>query len=78
VRDALIADLNRQGIKALFHYIPLHSSPFGQTLGYAAEDLPVTEDRSARLLRLPAYHDLSDADIDRITDAIHAFFGTRA
>jgi len=78
VRDALIAHLNGQGIKAVFHYIPLHSSPFGQTLGYSSDDLPVTEDRSARLLRLPMYHELSDADIDRISDAIHAFFGTRA
>ncbi|MGI6079302.1 MAG: DegT/DnrJ/EryC1/StrS family aminotransferase, partial [Fastidiosipilaceae bacterium] len=39
----------------VFHYIPLHSAPMGQRFGYSVGDLPVTEDLSGRLLRLPMY-----------------------
>jgi dTDP-4-amino-4,6-dideoxygalactose transaminase len=52
-RDALIAYLKEQGIGAVFHYVPLHTAPVGARFGYRTGDLPVTEDLSARLVRLP-------------------------
>ena len=39
----------------MFHYVPLHTSPVGLSLGYEAGMLPVTESISDRLLRLPMY-----------------------
>ena len=58
-REGLTAYLKQNGIEATFHYVPLHSSPMGKTFGCPASGLPVTEDLSSRLLRLPIYPDLT-------------------
>ena len=76
-RDALIAWLKARGIQAVFHYVPLHSSPMGRRMGYVPEDLPVTESVSARLLRLPCYFELEPSDQSRVIDAIVDFFSRR-
>lgn len=57
-RDGLIAFLAERGVQAVFHYVPLHSSPKGLELGGGRYQLPVTDDCSARLLRLPCYYEL--------------------
>lgn len=72
-RDALLAHLRQQGIGAVFHYIPLHTSPMGERFGYGAGDLPITEDLSGRLIRLPLYCELSEADQARIVAEIGEF-----
>ena len=74
VRAALIDHLKAQGILAVFHYVPLHTSPMGQTMGYRKGMLPVTEDVSERVLRLPMFFDLTDTQIDEVTSAISNFF----
>lgn len=74
VRTRLIAHLKKQGIHPVFHYVPLHSSPAGQKYGRAGSSMKVTDDLSQRLLRLPLYYELNDADIMRISGAIHDFF----
>ena len=63
-RQRLIAWLEASGIMAVFHYLPLHLSPMGQSFGGRAGDCPVTEHVSDRLLRLPFYYDLTEADQD--------------
>jgi len=68
-RSRVIHGLAKQGIHAVFHYVPLHTSPMGRALGYGPGDLPVTEDLAARLLRLPCYFELSEDDQDRVIDA---------
>ncbi len=55
VRDRVMNQLKEKGILAIFHYVPLHSSPLGLELGNRKEDLPITEDISGRLLRLPLF-----------------------
>jgi dTDP-4-amino-4,6-dideoxygalactose transaminase len=77
-RSALIAHLKARGIHAVFHYVPLHSSPAGRKFGRAAGPLTVTDDISDRLLRLPLYYDLMDADVAGIVAAIAEFFGGRS
>jgi dTDP-4-amino-4,6-dideoxygalactose transaminase len=52
-RDRLIAHLKAKGILAVFHYVPLHSSPYGRALAGGADELPVTDATSSTLLRLP-------------------------
>jgi dTDP-4-amino-4,6-dideoxygalactose transaminase len=73
VRDALRAYLNSNDIGAASHYVPLHASPMGNTLGYRMGDLPITEDLSDRLLRLPNYPELSEQDQMSVIKNIFAF-----
>ena len=74
-RDRLIAHLKSKDINAVFHYIPLHTSPMGLGMGYKGGDLPVTEDLSERLVRLPCYYELTREDQDRVIDEVYGFFG---
>jgi dTDP-4-amino-4,6-dideoxygalactose transaminase len=73
VRQALIAHLRVQGIMGVFHYLPLHLSSMGQRFGGRPGDCPVTEQISDRLLRLPFHGHLTDADLDRVVEAIRSF-----
>jgi len=61
-RNYVMNGLGTKGIQASFHYIPLHSSPMGRTLGYKANDLPITEEISGNIMRLPLYPQMSYAD----------------
>jgi dTDP-4-amino-4,6-dideoxygalactose transaminase len=72
-RDDLMAHLKKHGIATVFHYVPLHSSPMGQRFGYRDGDLPVTEDLSGRLLRLPFYHEMSEEEQGRVIEHLTAF-----
>jgi dTDP-4-amino-4,6-dideoxygalactose transaminase len=77
-RDGLMAHLRQKGILAVFHYVPLHSSPMGQKFGYREGDLPVTESVSRRLLRLPFYHDLTEDEQARVVAEIRTFLEANA
>jgi len=72
-RDALLAYLKEQGIGAVFHYVPLHTAPVGTKYGYRPGDLPITEDLSSRLVRLPFYYALSEVEQAEITSRIKEF-----
>ena len=72
-RQALIAHLKAQGMSSVFHYLPLHLSDVGRSLGGKEGDCPVTEDISERLLRLPFYNDLTLANQARVVASIHDF-----
>jgi len=74
-RDRLIAHLKEKDINAVFHYIPLHTSPMGLGMGYKEGYLPVTEDISGRLVRLPCYFELTREDQNRVVDGVYGFFG---
>jgi len=72
-RQRLIGHLKDQGILSVFHYLPLHLSEMGIRFGGKVGDCPVTEDVSERLLRLPFYNDLSQADQEQVINAICEF-----
>lgn len=72
-RNGLMAYLKQHNIQAVFHYIPLHSSPMGQRFGYHASDLPVTETLSGCLLRLPLYSDLLEEEQFRVVQHVTEF-----
>jgi dTDP-4-amino-4,6-dideoxygalactose transaminase len=67
-RDRALHALNREGITATFHYVPLHSSLMGSKVSARATECPVTDDVSGRLLRLPFYNDLEPATISTIVE----------
>jgi dTDP-4-amino-4,6-dideoxygalactose transaminase len=71
-RDAVLAGMRTQGVQPTFHYVPLHSSDGGRRFAARATDCPVTESVSGRLLRLPFYNNLSDAQIDRVVEVFLA------
>ena len=74
-RDRLIRYAAEQGVQLVFHYVPLHSSPMGRDVGRTpAGTLPVTDDLSGRLVRLPLYHLLSEADQEKVIDTVLGFF----
>lgn len=68
MRAGVIAAMREQGVQATFHYVPLHRSRGAERLGDRSQPCPVTDDISARLLRLPFYNTLSDADISYVVD----------
>ena len=65
-RANLIDRLKVQGIHTVFHYVPLHSAPAGRRYGRAHGDLPVTDDVSERLLRLPMWLGLEEYQVQVI------------
>jgi dTDP-4-amino-4,6-dideoxygalactose transaminase len=74
-RTKLIDHLKAQSILAVFHYVPLHTSPMGLAMGYRAGMLPVTESISERLLRLPIYYEMQDGEVESVVEEICKFFG---
>lgn len=72
-RTALIAHLKEQEISAVFHYVPLHSSPAGLRYGHMAHDVYTTAE-SNRLVRLPMYYNLTRDDQDKVIAAIKDFY----
>jgi dTDP-4-amino-4,6-dideoxygalactose transaminase len=74
-RSALIAHLKERGALAIFHYVPLHSSPAGRRYGRVAGPMSVTDDVAARLLRLPMHYDLARDQVAGIVEDIASFFG---
>jgi dTDP-4-amino-4,6-dideoxygalactose transaminase len=68
-RDRVLAGMHDRGVLATFHFVPLHDSPGGRR--FAARDLPcpVSERISARLLRLPFYTDITDAEAEEVVNA---------
>lgn len=73
-RQDLIAYLEAKGIKAVFHYIPLHSSPAGRKYGtFYGEDRYTTKE-SERLLRLPMYYHLEKKDIEFVVEQVKRFY----
>lgn len=69
-RNEIIRNLRSYGIEASFHYLPLHSSAMGKKLGYKKSDLPVTEEVSSTLIRLPIYPALKKSEMDYIAAVI--------
>jgi dTDP-4-amino-4,6-dideoxygalactose transaminase len=54
-RASVIDKMNELGVNAVFHYQPLHSSPAGKKYGRHTSPLPVTDDISERIIRLPMW-----------------------
>lgn len=71
-RQTVLDRLREKGINAVFHYVPLHSSPAGRRFGRAHGDLSLTTSLSQRLVRLPMWLGLSEAQQQRVGEALTA------
>jgi len=72
-RNALITYLKSRSVTSLFHYLPLHLSPMGATWGYKRGDCPVAEDVSDRLIRLPFFTSMTEAEQARVIESVCQF-----
>ncbi|MBI4899156.1 MAG: dTDP-4-amino-4,6-dideoxygalactose transaminase [Actinobacteria bacterium] len=72
-QHGLIQHLRERDVVATFHYQPLDQSPAGLAFGRAPEPCTVTYDRAARLVRLPVYARMTDADIDRVIEGVTSY-----
>jgi len=72
-RQRFIHFLKDHDIMAVFHYVPLHTADMGQFFGHQAGDLPVTEEYSDRLVRLPFYNSMSEAEQQQVINTILTF-----
>ncbi|MBT8348469.1 MAG: dTDP-4-amino-4,6-dideoxygalactose transaminase [Sulfurovum sp.] len=70
-RTNLISGLKKQGVNAVFHYIPLHSSPAGVRFSKSNAELPVTNDIAGRLVRLPLWCGLEDYQKRVVSEVIN-------
>ncbi len=68
-RPWVMGRLAERGIGTAFHYVPLHSSVGGRRFAARETECPVTDDVSARLLRLPFHNGLTAAHTDRVVEA---------
>lgn len=73
LRDALMAHLARHGVSSVFHYLPLHLAEMGRRFGGKEGDCPVTESIAGRLLRLPFFNDMSEAQQARVVETLNSW-----
>jgi dTDP-4-amino-4,6-dideoxygalactose transaminase len=71
-RDRILHGLDKRGVNAVFHYVPLHSSPAGRRYGRSHGALGVSDDASERLIRLPLWAGLTDGQVDQVIDSVAA------
>jgi len=73
-RTALLGFLENAGINAVFHYIPLHSAPAGRKYGRFHGVDNYTTRESERIVRLPLYYGIKDADCYYVCEKIKEFY----
>ena len=73
-RTNLIKALAKDEIKAVFHYVPLHSSPAGRRFCRIHGGMDITDEISSRLVRLPLFFGMSDQDVDKVVEKIKGFY----
>lgn len=73
-RTALISHLKENGVGAVFHYVPLHSSEAGKRFGrFHGEDRYTTRE-SERIVRLPLYYGLTEGEAEKVTSEIQNYY----
>lgn len=73
-QTAFISHMRSQQITTTSHYVPLHSSMAGRRLGRMHGDDVHTTRESERLVRLPLFHNMSDAQVDKVIETSQAYF----
>ncbi|MBI4921078.1 MAG: dTDP-4-amino-4,6-dideoxygalactose transaminase [Devosia nanyangense] len=69
-RQAVLGWMKAEGIGAVFHYVPLHSSSAGMRYGRSHGSCAVTDDLSARIIRLPLWIGISPDQQQRVVDVL--------
>ena len=69
-RQAVLAELKQNEISSVFHYVPLHSSPGGLRYGKICGELAMTDTLSERLIRLPLWVGLKEAQLGKVVEVL--------
>ena len=72
-RSDFISHMKSHGVMVTFHYVSLHLSPAGKKYWNSSTPLPVSEDVSSRLIRLPVFPGITDAELDRVIHSAQSF-----
>ncbi len=73
-RTDLINYLKKNEVLSVFHYVPLHTSPFGEKCGAFVGEDKFTTAESEKLLRLPMYYNLDEFNIKKVCSLILSYF----
>ncbi len=73
MRESLLEYLNRHAIQAVFHYLPLHSSPYYKDK-HDGRQLTMVDTYARTLIRLPLFYELPMEAVDMICDTVVAYF----
>lgn len=76
-RDELMRYLRNHGVLAVFHFLPLHLSAIGRSMGYTDGQFPITESVSCRLLRLPFFYDITRYEQNEVIGLVRKYFVAR-
>ena len=71
-RNLVLSSMSDAGINAVFHYVPLHSSPAGKRFGRVSGELTITTAQSERLIRLPLWMGLNEADQSQVVTTLES------
>lgn len=72
-QQTLIEHLKARGVRAAFHYIPLDSAPAGLRYGRTVRPLERAARFHDRLVRLPLWAGMTDAEVERVLDGVRSF-----
>jgi dTDP-4-amino-4,6-dideoxygalactose transaminase len=72
-RGRFIAHMSARRVTTPFHYVALHTSPFGRRYLRADDDLRGAAALSSGLVRLPLFYNLSDEDQGRVIESVKEF-----
>ena len=76
-RDALLDHLRQRGIDAKVHYsLAIHSQPAARSLGHRPDDFPVTQWLTGRIVSLPIYPEMTEAQRRAVIDGVRSFYRT--
>jgi perosamine synthetase len=70
-RDAFVEALKKRNIGTSVHFIPLHLHPhYRSQFGYRPEDFPAASAEFERIVSLPIFPGMTDADVDDVIEAV--------
>ncbi len=73
-RTKLLDFFKKNDILAVFHYVPLHSSPAGRKFGEFVGNDEWTTKESEKLIRLPLYYGIKDFEVEKVINTLKKFF----
>lgn len=77
-RKTILDTFKNNDISAVFHYVPLHSSPAGLVYGRVNGSLEITDRQSERLIRLPLWVGITEVQQHRLLDVLTKNLQTRS
>ena len=72
----VFSDLRKNGIGVQLHYIPVHTQPYYQSLGFKIGSFPASEKYYAAAISLPVYFDLKDSEQDKVVETLKVCLGS--